>query len=161
VILSPATLYPNEAWVTEQADSFVNQARSQGLRVRYTQRDRDGKFAGFDSTLKRKRVKVLKSAVRAPNSRAFVERFIGTIRRECLHSFLFLGVAHLNSVIKSFLAFYHQLRPHQGLENELLLKPKQRGRPKTTVEDATFSLAEIRCENQLGGLLKSYSRRAA
>jgi putative transposase len=124
VILSPATLYPNEAWVTEQADSFVNQARSQGLRVRYTQRDRDGKFAGFDSTLKRKRVKVLKSAVRAPNSRAYVERFIGTIRRECLYHFIFFGLTHLDNVMKTWLGFYHQLCPHQGLENELLLKPK-------------------------------------
>jgi len=89
VILSPATLHPNEAWVALQADTIVDQARSEGLRVRYVQRDRDGKYAGIDAVLKQKRVRVLKGAVRAPNVRAFVERYIGTVRRECLNHFLF------------------------------------------------------------------------
>jgi len=79
VIHSPATFHPNEAWVTSQTETIVEQARSQGLRVRYVQRDRDGKYAGFDAVLKRKRVKALKGAIRAPNTHAFVERFIAPL----------------------------------------------------------------------------------
>lgn len=101
VILTPATLHPNEAWVTEQAASFVQQARAQGLRVRYVQRDRDGKFAGFDAAVKRKHVKVIKNAICAPNCRAFVERFIGTARWECMDHFLFFGLAHFDSIMKT------------------------------------------------------------
>jgi putative transposase len=130
-----------------------------GLRVSHVQRDRDGKFAGFDAALKGQRVKVLKEPICAPNVRAFIERFIGTIRRECLHHFLFFGLTHLDSVLKTWLAYYHQQRPHQGIENELPVRPKRKhGKP---VEDETISLADIRCQQQLGGLLKSYSRRAA
>lgn len=161
VILSPATRNPDEAWVKQQANSFVEQARAQGLRVSYVQRDRDGKFAGFDAALKCQRVNVLKGPVAAPNCRAFVERFIGTVRRECTDHFLFFGLTHLDSVLKTWLGFYHQLRPHQGIENELLLRPKNSGRPKIHVAKEGIALADIRCEQQLGGLLKSYSRKAA
>jgi hypothetical protein len=52
-------------------------------------------------------------------------------------------------------------RPHQGLENELLMQPKRDRRRKLPIEPTTISLTEIRCEQQLGGLLKSHSRRAA
>ena len=125
------------------------------------QRDRDGKYAGFDAAMKRQRVHVLKGAVRSPNCRAFVERFIGTIRRECLNYFLFFGSTHLDSVVKIWLGFYHRLRPHQGLENEMLMRKKKRGRPKSTAEDEAISPTDIRCRRQLSGLLKSYSRIAA
>jgi len=161
VILSPPTLHPNESWVTQQATAFVRQARAQGLRVRYVQRDRDGKFAGFDAAVKGQRVKVIKNAICAPNCRAFVERFIGTIRAECLDHFLFFGLAHLESVLKTWLGFYHQFRPHQGVGNELLLKPNRKRGRQQPAEDEPISLAEIRCEQQLGGLLKSYRRKAA
>jgi len=67
----------------------VKQARADGLRVRYVQRDRDGKFtAEFDATLRKSRSEAAPSPAKAPNTQAFVERFIGSIRRECLdHSF--------------------------------------------------------------------------
>ena len=55
VILSSATIHPNEAWVATQAETIVDQARAEGLRVRYVRRDRDGKYAGIDAVLKRSR----------------------------------------------------------------------------------------------------------
>lgn len=66
VALSSATFHPNESWMTSQAESIVEQARSKGLRVRYVQRDRDGKYAGTDAVLKRKRVKALKELFAHP-----------------------------------------------------------------------------------------------
>lgn len=161
VILSPATFHPNEAWVAAQAESIVEQARKQGLRVRYVQRDRDGKYAGFDEVLKRKRVKALKGAVRAPNTRAFVERFIGSVRRESLRHFLVFGTQHLDSVLKTWLDFYHRHRPHQGKDNELLTGQSRITNSESVAIAETISLRDVRYEEQLGGLLKSYRRKAA
>jgi putative transposase len=80
VVLSPATFHPDETWVAAQAETFVNQARGEGLRIRYVQHDRDGKFApAFDTALKRRHVKIVRSPVCAPNCQAFVERFMGSI----------------------------------------------------------------------------------
>jgi transposase InsO family protein len=126
------------------------------------QRDRDGKYAGFDDVLKRHHMKAIKGAVGYPNARAFVERFIGTIRREFVDRFVFFGKTHLDSVLKISLAYYHGSRPRQGIGNELLLtfkaKRKKRGKVEAGLE--TISLAEFRCEKKLGSLLKSYSRNA-
>jgi hypothetical protein len=108
-------------------------------------------------------VKVIKGAVQYPNSRAFVERFIGTIRRECLNHFLFFGRSHLESVTKIWLDYDHGSRPHQEVGNELLVKPTagRKSRSAARSDSETISLADIRCEKKLGGLLKSYSYKAA
>jgi len=165
VILSPATLHPNEEWVVAQAESFVRQARDGGLPVALLQRDRDTKFTkSFDAKLKSLRVKVKRGAFRAPNTNAFVERFIQSIEQECLDRFVIFGEQHMDRVCQEYLAHYHQERPHQSLENEPVTAPKKRGRPKTKqgkVEDEIVPLADVRCTQRLGGLLKSYSRKAA
>jgi putative transposase len=167
VILSPATLHPNEEWMVAQAESFVKQAREQGLPVKYVQRDRDTKFtASFDQKLKSNRVKTMKNACRAPNTNAFVERFIQSIQQECLDRFVIFGAQHLDHLCAEYLAHYHDERPHQGdgIDNELLCSPKKRGRPKTkrgSLADEIIPLSEVRCKQRLGGLLKSYSRKAA
>lgn len=161
VVLSPATLHPHEAWVVRQAEAFVKQALADGLCVRYVQRDRDGKFAaGFDATLQRLRVEAVPSPAQAPNTQAFIERFIGSICSECLNHFAFFGAKHLNSVTRSWLAHYHAERPHQGRENELLVRPPT-SEKFATIDSATFSLRNVRCRTRLGGLLKHYERVAA
>jgi len=161
VVLSPPTFHPNEAWVVRQAEVFVRQARSDGLRVRYVQRDRDRKFAvAFDATMKHFRVEAVLSPPQAPNTQAFVERFIGSIRRECLNHFVFFSAKHLDGVARSWLEHYHAERPHQGRENELLVRPPVTKKSAAT-DAATFSLREVRCRKRLGGLLKHYERIAA
>jgi putative transposase len=165
VILSPATLQPDEAWAVTQAESFVKQARAKGLPVRQVQRDRDTKFTrSFDAALKRRRVKVVTNAFRSPNTNAYVERFIQSIQQECLDRFVVFGTHHLDHLGAEYLTHCHEERPHQSLENEPLVKPKKRGRPATKqgkIEDEIVPLAEVRCSKRLGGLLKSYIRRAA
>jgi putative transposase len=165
VIATPATLHSDESWVVAQAEAFVTQAREQGLPVTLVQRDRDTKFAkSFDAKLKSQRVKAIKNPIRSPNTNAFVERFIQSIKTECLDHFIVFGESHLNHLCNEYLAHYHDDRPHQGLDNELLVKPKVHGRPRTkrvALENQVVPLAEVRCKQRLGGLLKSYSRRAA
>jgi putative transposase len=165
VILSPATLHPDEAWVVAQAESFVRRVREQGLPVARVQRDRDTKFTrSFDQKLQQNRVKVVKNAYRSPNTNAYVERFVQSIGQECLDRFVIFGERHMDHLCAEYLAHYHEERPHQSLENEPLKKPKRRGRPKKhcgPLDEQVVPLLEVRCKQRLGGLLKSYSRKAA
>jgi putative transposase len=165
VIVSPATLHPIEAWVIEQAESFVKQARAQGLPVAKVQRDRDTKFTRqFDAALKRSHVRVVPNAYRSPNTNAYVERFIQSISQECLDRFVIFGERHFDSLCTEYLVYYHKERPHQSLGNEPLKEPKPLGRPKQhfgPIGEQAVPLSEVRCRQRLGGLLKSYSRLAA
>lgn len=155
-IVSPATEHPNEAWVEAQAESFVKQARKSGLAVRYIIHDRDTKFTrGMKQTLRRKRVKTVRIAFRATRMNAYIERFIRTLRNEVLDHFLIFGGKHMDSLLKTFLGYYHRSRPHQGKENQLLVKPKAKRRRKVKPPN-TISLGDVRCEQKLGGLLKAY-----
>ena len=165
VILSPATLHPKEEWVVAQAESFVRQAREHGLPVARVQRDRDTKFTrSFDAAMKRSHVRVVPNAYRSPNTNAYVERFIQSISQECLDRFVIFGERHMDQLCAEYLAHYHEERPHQSLENEPLRQPKPRGRPKKQnrpIHEQVVPLTEVRCRQRLGGLLKSYSRKAA
>lgn len=165
VILSPATLRPNEEWVVAQAESFVKKARGSGLPIMYVQRDLDTKFTrSFDAKLNSHRVTIKPGAFRSPNTNAFVERFIQSIEQECLDQFVIFGEQHMDHVCAEYAAHYHKERPHQSLNNEPITTPRKRGRPKTKrrkVEDEIVPLNEVRCKQRLGGLLKSYNRKAA
>jgi putative transposase len=162
VVLSPATEHPDETWVVAQAERFATEARAQDLSVAYVVHDRDTKFTrSFDQTLKRKRVRTVKIAHCAPDMQAYVERFIQTLKNEVLRRFVVFGTQHLEHLTSEYLAYYHADRPHQGVGNELLVRPqRKRGRPPKEDEPVSFSLKQLRCEKRLGGLLKSYRRAA-
>jgi putative transposase len=81
-----------------------------------------------------------------------------------LNHFVFFGTQHLDNVAASYQAHYLKERPHQGKDNELLIRPKtQRSRRRADDQRSadSISLADIRCHKKLGGLLKHYSRKAA
>lgn len=135
-----------------------------GLPVTLLQHDRDTKFTkSFDATLKRRRVKIIRGAYRAPNTNAFVERLIQSIEHECLDRFVVFGEQHLDHLCSEYVAHYHEERPHQSLENIPVKSQLKRGRPKTlrgrAIEEV-FPLTEVQCLQRLGGFLKSYRRRA-
>ena len=71
-------------------------------------------------------------AIRAPNTNAYVERFIQTLQVECLDHFLVFGEKHLDYLVREYVEHYHTERPHQGLGNRLVIgepPPCQRGSP--------------------------------
>lgn len=129
-----------------------------------TEHDRDTKFTrSFDQALGARRVKLLKNAYRAPNTNAFVERFIQSLQQECLDKFIIFGAKHCDVLVRDYVEYYLTDRPHQGRDNELLNVKRKRGRPKTDrgkIEDQIVPLGEVRCKQRLGGLLKSYRRAA-
>jgi putative transposase len=124
--------------------------------------DNDGKYTGpFMDALKSAGIKTKRTAIRSPNMVAFVERVIQTIQQECLDHSIVFGRAHMDVLCSQFRDHYHLERPHQGLNNELIQQPSTRKRRKIIEEPDTVRLSDIRCQERLGGLLKSYSRKAA
>jgi len=165
VFISPATAHPNEAWVCEQGRAFVKHAKQKRLGLDIVMHDRDAKFtATFDAALKKSGLRVLKSPFRSPNTVAFVERFIQTLGQECLDYFFVFGERHLNYLVSQFVDYYHRRRPHQGKENDLLVRRGRKRKPGSTPPPSgndIVPLSEVRCEKRLGGLLKHYYRKAA
>jgi putative transposase len=148
----------------EQAAAFLRQAKATKLGTDILMHDRDNKFtATFDAALIRSGVDVKKSAVRSPNTVAFVERFIQTIQQECVEHFIVFGSKHMDYLCSQFVEHYHTERPHQGKENGLLTRTRKRKQRSIAATSKTESLplSQIRCDQRLGGLLKHYYRSAA
>jgi putative transposase len=110
----------------------------------------------FDNALRQRELRPRRLRPHSPNLNAFVERWIQSIQVECLNHFVVLGHAHLNYLVREFVSHYHEERPHQGLDNKLLVPGK------APLSDETIpGLAQIVCRQRLGGLLRHYERRAA
>ena len=106
VIVSPATLHPDEAWVVAQGEAFVKEARSSGLTVGQLMHDRDTKFTKeFDRTIKRLPAKVKHTVSWSPNTNAFVERFIQSLQQECIDKFLVFGEQHCDVLVREYCTY--------------------------------------------------------
>jgi putative transposase len=117
-------------------------------RFRFLIRDRDSKFtAAFDAVFAAADISIVSTPVRAPRANAIAERFIGTLRRECLDHILITGPRHLDAVLREFAQHYHAHRPHRSLHQ----------RPPT---GATPPLSEATIRplrrSRLGGLIHEY-----
>jgi transposase InsO family protein len=121
-------------------------------RFRFLIRDRDGKFtATFDGVFSRNDARVIRTPVRSPWANSFAERFVGTLRGECLDHVLVLGERHLRSVLGEYARHYNGHRPHQGLQQ----KPPQH-QPGHAIDIS----ARIERRQVLGGLISEYRRAA-
>lgn len=166
VYISPSTYKPDESWMIQQADAFERFVKDQNLKCKIVMHDNDGKYSKpFLSKLKSLKIKPHRTAIRSPNTVAVVERFIQSIGQECLDHFIVFGHKHMDVLCSQYRDHYHAERPHQGLDNELIergLRPKkQKTSAKSRTRPNTIRLGDIHCHERLGGLLKSYSRKAA
>lgn len=169
VFIAPSTFHPNESWVQQQAKAFLTQVGAMGLGAKTVIHDRDTKFtASFDQCLESANLQVVKCAHRAPNTNAFVERFIQTLQQECLNYFIVFGAQHMDHLVAEMVSHYHEERPHQAKENELLAlatpnaKPSKVNRKKKRKSRSdVIPVSQIECRQRLGGRLKHYYRRAA
>ena len=154
VSLSGITRHPTEEWMAQMARNAVDEESGYLCRHRYVLHDRDTKFcADFQRTLATGGVKCLQLPARSPNLNAFAERWVRSVKSECLSHFILFGEASLRRALKNFCEHYHGERNHQGKGNVLLF-PGVEHLPKRRE-------ASIDCRERLGGLLKYYYRRVA
>ena len=131
--------------LTDAIDGFLRQTR-------FLIHDRDPLFSeSFRTTLRAVGVKTVKLPAKSPNLNAYAERFVRSIKSECLSRMIPLGENHLRASVRAFVAHYHLERNHQGLDNELIRPAKDR----RGIEGS------IRCRERLGGMLRYYYRDAA
>lgn len=160
VRLAGITTSPDGRWVTQQARNLLMQLDDEDARPRFLIRDRDSKFTrDFDEVFRSQGIRVIKAPVRAPKARAHAERWVGTVRRECLDRILILGRRHLESVLREYTAHYNEHRPHRALEQlppRSQSPPDDGGRPPTAVID----LGRLRRRDRLGGLIHEYQLAA-
>jgi len=110
------TAHPTGAWVTQQARNLFMNLGDRADRYRFLIRDRDGKFtAAFDAVFAGVDIRIIRTPIRAPRANAITERFIGTLRRECLDHMLITGPRHLDAVLREFAQHYNAHRPHRSL----------------------------------------------
>ena len=117
VHIAGITARPTGAWVTQQARNLLMDLGDRAEQFKFLIRDRDAKFpAAFDAVLAGADIRILRTPVRAPRANAVAERWIGTLRRECLDHLLITGPRHLVAVLHEYVEHYSTHRPHRSLD---------------------------------------------
>ena len=147
------TFNPNDQWVTQQCRNAMMWAEENGIEVKFLIHDRDRKFSGekfiqfWKGTARR-----VKTPVRAPMANAYIECWIGSLKKEVLNHIFGLSRGQIDYVVNLWVSHYNTVRPHRGkgIDNNVLevdFKPMKRG--------------EIQCKQKLGGLITEWYREAA
>ena len=153
--LLASTSTPDGAWVSQQARNLLMALGDREQPIRFLIHDRDRKFSrSFDELFRSEGIEVIRTPVRAPNANAFAERWLRTVRSDCLDRILILGRRHLEAVLRMYRNHYNAHRPHRALQ---LAQPDG---SNATDEHNTRSTAALRRHDRLGGLIHEYQRAA-
>jgi transposase InsO family protein len=152
VHVTGVTAHPTGTWVIQQARSLSHGLAQRAQPVKFLIRDRGTKFTtGFDEVFHSEGIRVIKTPIRAPRANAFAERFVGTIRRECLDRVLVFGRRQLESVICEYVDHYNSHRPHRSLGQR---SPQPNGIDPAHLE--SVDLSRLERTNRIGGLINEY-----
>jgi transposase InsO family protein len=142
---------PDGRWMAQVARNLTDAVDGFLRGKRYLIHDRSPLFTSvFAEILKAAGVKVVKLPPRSPDLNPHAERFVRSIKSECLAKMIFFGEKQLRRAIEQFIAHYHAERNHQGLGNQLIQPGESVGKAE----------GEILCSERLGGLLRYYHRAA-
>ena len=145
------TAHPDNAWITQQARQVMWELDGREPAIHFLIRDNDKKFShAFDTVFRSAGIHVIPSPDHAPNANAYAERWIRSVREECLDKVLILNQTHLRRVMREYIAFFNTARPHQGISQQIPVPPASRA-----------TSGPVRCRNVLGGILHDYYRDAA
>ena len=148
------TANPHERWVTQQGRNLVMTLAERDQPVCFLVRDRDSKFTrGFDEVFRSEGIRVIRTPVRAPQAKAHAERWVGSLRRECLDRTLILGRRQLEQVVRAYISHHNEHRPHRSLDQRPpLAKPPPAAPPLPN---------KIERRDRLGGVIHEYYAIAA
>ena len=152
VHLAGCTRNPNEPWMKQVARNLTDPLAGLLCAKRYLLMDRDTKYSeAFRHLLEQAGVHCVRLPARSPNLTPHIERFMRTIKNECLHRMIFCGEQSLRKAMHEFLVHYHGERNHQGMANRILEPGGKVGQLQ----------GGIKCRQRLGGMLRYYYRNAA
>jgi putative transposase len=147
------TGHPTGAFVTQVARNLVSDLSDRGRSIKYLIRDRDTKFtASFDEVFRSEGTRVIKTPVRSPRANAYAERWVRTVRTECLDWLLILSQGHLERVLREYVSHYNHQRPHRGIELDV---------PTQGAVSTPPRFHNVRRHDVLGGLIHEYCAVAA
>jgi transposase InsO family protein len=151
------TSKPDASWMTQQARNLLMDLDERGQRPRFLIHDRDTKFSrAFDSIFRSEGIEVVRTPIRAPNANACAERWVGSVRRECLDRLLIFGRRQLEHVLRVYVRHFNEQRPHRALD----LRPPERGSGNDPSRTGTLYPLRVRRRDVLGGLLHEYEAAA-
>jgi putative transposase len=152
------TRKPDSAWMLQQARNLL-MVDDRGRQVRFLIHDRDGKFPrAFDALLATEEIKVIRTPVQAPNANAHMERWIDSLRRECLDRLLIVGRHQLEHVLRVYVDHYNRERPHRALD---LQPPDPSAHCLPVRADPPSEGLHVIRRDLLGGLIHEYAPAAA
>jgi len=148
------TDHPTGAFVTQVARNLVGDLADRARAIKFLIRDRDAKFTtSFDEVFRSEGIRVIKTPVRSPRANAFAERWVRTVRTECLDWILIVGHRHLERVLREYIGHYNQQRPHRGIDLSVPV-------PSNRFTAAPPSV-HVHRHDVLGGLVHEYHSAAA
>jgi putative transposase len=151
------TSKPNTAWMSQQARNLLMDLDDRSQQLRFLIHDRDTKFSRvFDGIIRSEGIEIIRTPVQAPNANAYAERWVGSVRRECLDRLLIFGRRQLEHVLRVYICHFNQRRPHRALD----LRPPDRGRGTDPSLAATVYPLQVRRRDLLGGLIHEYEAAA-
>ena len=152
------TSKPDAGWMLQQARNLLMEMDDRNRQVRFLIHDRDAKFPrAFDALLATEDIKAIRTPVQAPNANAHMERWIGSVRRECLDRLLIVGRQQLEHVLRVYVRHYNRRRPHRSLNLE---PPDTTARTSLRAESTPHAL-QVSRRDLLGGLIHEYELAAA
>jgi putative transposase len=160
--ITGVTAHPNANWVTRKARNVAGDLADAGVDPRFLVRDRDTKYVpSFDAVFRSEGAQILQNPFRTPNANAYAERFVRTVRSECLDHLLIVNARHLERILRTYARHYNGFRPHQGLSQQIpaptLPFPMLAAMP--AMPSPSHPRRVHRCD-RLGGLIHEYELAA-
>jgi putative transposase len=155
VCLAGITANPTGEWATQQARNIIETFVERTQPIRFLIHDRDSKFtAAFDEAFRSDGIRTIRTPVRAPRANAFIERWIGTVRRECLDRLLILNRRHLERALPVYIRHYNEHRPHRSFDQRPPIEEPPPG------SETNVDLDHVQRRDLLGGLIHEYKAAA-
>jgi transposase InsO family protein len=152
VHLAGATPNPDTAWMMQIGRNLTDPFDGPFVGKRFLIMDRDRKYCdAFRSLLNGVGMETVRLPARSPNLNAYAERFVLSVKAECLDRLILFGERSLGRALSCYLAHYHEERNHQGLDNRLI----------DPADEVGHADGDVQCRERLGGMLRYYYRQAA
>lgn len=149
IYVSGSTTNPDTTWITQQARQVVWELKDNDQKISFLIHDNDTKFmSSFDSVFSSEGVEIIHSPYQAPKANGIAERWVRSVREECLDQILIVNERHLGRVLKEYAGYNNHSRPHQGLGQHFPISGPSRNKE-----------GPIRRRDVLGGIIHDYYRQ--